>query len=98
MDANPGVPFSMLDWQNSHPNASIGILSEILSSGSLSSQAHKRLVGVDIQGEDPWPNPRETPPPRERPPLGLRASLASSASGSTITCTSGCCLRSLRVP
>jgi hypothetical protein len=27
MDTNPGVPFSMLDWQNSHPNALIGTLS-----------------------------------------------------------------------
>jgi hypothetical protein len=27
MDANPGVPFWMLDWQNSHPNALIGTLS-----------------------------------------------------------------------
>jgi len=27
MDANLGVPFWMLDWQNSHPDASIGTLS-----------------------------------------------------------------------
>jgi hypothetical protein len=27
MDANLGVPFWMLDWQNSYPNALIGTLS-----------------------------------------------------------------------
>ena len=93
VDQVVGLSSRTPDEQNSKRGTSIGLCHHVLW-----RHAHKRLTRHRHPREDLCPIPREDPAPQENPPPASQAlSRVSSVSRSTITCTSGCCSRSLRV-